>query len=484
MFFKTAVDYHLGSAYSRQTRMGQALDWSNKPNVHKRYPEAESLVLQRDLKLPKVEAHKVLTGETARAPQPLNLVSLSGLLFMSYGFTAQVDYGTDRFYYRSAPSAGALYPVELYILARDIDGLEDGLYHYSLENFALNRLRRGTPPDGFPAPSIILTGLFFRSAWKYKDRAYRYCLLDAGHVAENLSLAGKVLGVRSDFSAHFEDEKLGRYLGLDLDKERPLGVVHLGKSEIKTAAADVNQVDVLPVADMVAPNERVYDGIVQAARITSLPIQGEIKRSLDRPDGEDIMPPRPGWDDFQGLSLMGVLQQRRSRRNFKPKTLVQRDLSRALNMILTPDIGQVLHLGVVTNEIQDMTDGFYDCAPETGALRLRKGGFLSPAIGNAALSQDWVGRANLIFALSAPLARLEADYGPRSFRMAYLAAGRLGQRAYLTAEILGWGCCGIGAFFDDEIQNILGLPREEYPFYLLPLGPVKKRTHGGRPSPK
>ena len=84
--------------------------------------------------------------------------------------------------------------------------------------------------------------------------------------------------------------------------------------------------------------------------------------------------------------------------------------------------------------------------------------------------------------VTSPLGSLEKQLGPRALRAAYLAAGRLGQRAYLAAETLGWGCCGVGAFFDDEVTRLLELPDGVEPLYLLPVGPIKKRTHGGRPT--
>ena len=80
--------------------------------------------------------------------------------------------------------------------------------------------------------------------------------------------------------------------------------------------------------------------------------------------------------------------------------------------------------------------------------------------------------------------KLEESLGPRALRLAYLSAGRVGQRAYLAAESLGWGACGVGAFFDAEVKHLLNLPPAEHPLYLVPVGPIKKRTHGGRPTAK
>ena len=416
--------------------------------------------------------------------RPLNLLLLAELLFMSYGFTHKTEYGREVYLYRAAPSAGALYPVEVYVLAADIDGLEDGLYHYSLMDFELTRLRQGPPPPGLPAPSLALTGLFFRSVWKYRDRALRYCLLDTGHLAENLSLAGSALRLESEFLADFDDDALNEYLGLDREKEAALGLFRLGRRQEASQEASTNQGPApieLPEALPVAPRETSSPLISEAMSLTSAPCRDEVVEAA-RPMGEEFNLPYPLWSEFEGPTLVKALQSRRSRRNFRAATLLQRDLRRALEMILPRGADRYVDLGLVINEIQDIPDGYYRLTGDEYKIIRHRGGFMSPSLADAALSQDWVGRANINLVFSARLGAMEERLGPRALRLAYLTAGRIGQRAYLAAEAMGWGACGIGAFFDRDVSRLLGLDPGEDPLYLLPLGPVKKRTHGGRPT--
>ncbi len=486
MTLESAAGYHRQTKYNREGMSGAGMDWSNKPQLYKVYPDAETVSLPRDLALPRAESWRVLKGGLAREPQPLDLAALSNLLFMAYGFTAQVDYGNELFLYRSAPSAGALYPVEIYLACRGVDGLEDGLYNYSLIDFALTRLRQGPPPESIPAPALIITGLFFRSAWKYNKRAFRYCLLDVGHVAENVDMIGPVLGLPADFRTDFNDEYLSAYLGLDREKEAVLAVMPLGEDwEGKDLTADEEaglSAEGMPQAEPTAGREEIFDLIVQAARLTSAARENSEIQELPQASGDQVSLPDPDWSDLSGPSLVQTLQQRRSRRNFKPRTVHQAEVARVLTSIVTPDVGRFINLGVLTNEVEDLPDGFYFCRPGASGLIRHKSGFLGPDLSKAALGQDWVGRANLILVITSPLARLEEKYGPRALRLAYLAAGRLGQRAYLAAETAGWGCCGVGAFFDDEVSSHLDIPPGEDPLYILPLGPIKKRTHGGRPT--
>ena len=457
------------------------MDPKNRPSPDKIYPGTQSVALPRDLVLPRAEARLALKGDLIRSPQPLNLASLAGLLFMAYGFTDRVELGSEVFLYRSAPSAGALYPTEIYLAAQEIKGLDDGLYHYSLTDFALTRLRQGVPPAGVPAPALILAGLFFRSAWKYLDRAFRYCLLDTGHVAENINLAGPVLGLDTRFTPAFDDDLITGYLGLDRDREAPLGLVRLGPAP--EGSAKTSPLTGPPVSEPIARREEVFDLVASAARLTAAPLAQAQGIDMAWPRGSQIDLPAPDWEGFESPTLVQVLQKRRSRRNFKPRAVLRNELARLLDLVVTPGLEDIrVNIGFLTNEVQDLADGFYHFRVKDRGLERHKGGFLGPGLALSAFSQDWLGRANLIFVLTAPLERLEEALGPRALRLAYLDAGRIGQRAYLAAEAFGWGCCGVGAFFDDDVRQDLDLPPGEEVLYLIPLGPVKQRTHGGRPG--
>lgn len=479
---KTAAEYHFRTIYNPDTMAGGGMDWSNQPNPYKSYPGLESIPLPRELVLPRAEAEKALKSDLHREGESLDLKNLSNLLFMSYGFTSQTQHGTEMFLYRSAPSAGALYPIECYIIAEGINGLEDGLYHYSILDFALTRLRKGAPPANLPSPAIVFTGLFFRSAWKYRDRAYRYCLMDAGHVAENFMINGPVLGLEPVFSAEFDDKAVNDYLGLDTAKEAALAVVHLS-TETKGTANEESAIERDIIAsDPAAPKEMVFDTISRTAELTGVPLSSSPSALPAWTEIEEKEVRPADWDGFESPTLVQVLRGRRSRRNFRPKTLKQNELARALDLIMTEDIGKTLNMSFLLNEVEDFSDGLYVSTDKQYKIRSHIKGFIGPSLSTAALSQDWVGRANIIIVLSAPLEKLEQDLGPRALRLSYLAAGRIGQRIYLAAETMGWGCCGVGAFFDEQVRELLKFPRDEFPLYILPMGPVKKRTHGGRPS--
>ncbi len=186
--------------------------------------------LPRDLQFPKGKLSAIL-GEPAAAglPMPLDVEALSLLLLLSNTHTARARHQEGDFFFRSAASAGALYPTEIYVAAYDVQGVDNGLYHFAIQNHSLDPLRKGdvlgmTQREGSYL-TFFLTAIFFRSSWKYRARAYRYHLLDTGHVAENLILALKASHLPFSVTYDFDDGTVNRLLGLDDQKEVALAVI-------------------------------------------------------------------------------------------------------------------------------------------------------------------------------------------------------------------------------------------------------------------
>ncbi len=212
-------EYHNRTSYDRHAMGGIPLDWANQPDVYKRYPEVEGLPLPREVALPE-----------EGLPQSLSLEMLSRILLLSCTLTARVRHAGGDLHYRSAPSAGALYPCELYAAVGPIPGIEPGLYHYALQDHSLIPLYL-TPSQ--ETLGLFVTAIFFRSAWKYRDRAYRYHLLDAGHVLENLALAFRALHLPYGIQYDFHDESVNDFLGLDARQE-----VCLAMAEVQGTAQE------------------------------------------------------------------------------------------------------------------------------------------------------------------------------------------------------------------------------------------------------
>jgi SagB-type dehydrogenase family enzyme len=167
---------------------------------------------------------------------PLPLSHLSRLLWAAQGITRKTcGHGL-----RTAPSAGALYPVETYLAVHKVEDLDPGIYHYDVQNHALELISAGdfrrdaaeaALGQSFTASAsvvLIWTAVFGRSKAKYRERAYRYVYLDAGHIAQNLALAAVALGLGSCQIAALFDDEVNGLVGADGEAESVIYMTAVG----------------------------------------------------------------------------------------------------------------------------------------------------------------------------------------------------------------------------------------------------------------
>jgi len=212
--------------YSRDKLAGGGLDWTTKPELYKTYPDSKRIALpafapDRSMMLDKVLRQRRSVRDFK--DEALSLSRLGYLLWASTGI-GRTESGYE---FRTAPSAGALYPIETYVIAHNVRKLEPGLYHYAIRGHELEQLkiadfRRPIAMAALgqtmcaTAPVVFVwTAIVERSKWKYRQRAYRYIYLDAGHIAENLALAAVSLGVGTCQVGALFDDEVNRILNVD-----------------------------------------------------------------------------------------------------------------------------------------------------------------------------------------------------------------------------------------------------------------------------
>jgi SagB-type dehydrogenase family enzyme len=182
---------------------------------------------------------------SARAfgPGPIALEQLARVLHMSYGINR--DNAGTHFPrpFRVIPSGGALYPLEIYLHATRVDGLDAGLYHYDPEAHSLDVLREGDQSETIAASMVqrdlgtgaaailFITAVFVRSTFKYGDRGYRFILLEAGHLAQNANLTGQEMGLATLNVGGYADRAIDRYLGFDGVSESTIYMFLIGQPE-------------------------------------------------------------------------------------------------------------------------------------------------------------------------------------------------------------------------------------------------------------
>lgn len=166
--------------------------------------------------------------------KPMALLQLSRLLHRAAGITDPANG------YRAAPSAGALYPLELYVVANNVGQLPQGIYRYDCEGHSLETVRAGDHRRSLLVASLgqdmvlhasavlVLAAVFQRTRWKYRERAYRYVLMECGHVAQNVYLAATSMGLAACAIGAFLDDELNALLALDGKEEAALYILTVG----------------------------------------------------------------------------------------------------------------------------------------------------------------------------------------------------------------------------------------------------------------
>lgn len=210
----------------------------------KPYVDAPKIALPTQVPPSRQDFDDVLWARTsarAFAGEPIELAQLAKVLFMSYAVTRTNEGTHFPRPFRIVPSGGALYPLELYVAAVRVAELEAGLYHYDPEDHSLDVLRVGDEIDrvaGFffqpelaaqAASIVFVSAVFQRSDFKYGDRAYRFVLLEAGHLGQNAVLCAEGMGLAAATIGGFLDRDVDRYLGFDGLSESTVYVVMLGQ---------------------------------------------------------------------------------------------------------------------------------------------------------------------------------------------------------------------------------------------------------------
>lgn len=215
---------------------------------YKSYPTFPQVSLPKEFDKSKLPIEEIIEKRrTIRdfSGHPLSIEEISKLLHFSYGITGSVPIPhltTLLQYFRAAPSAGALYPLEIYLVAWNIKNMEPGIYHYHVLHHALECLEKGDFSDLAGEYTIskeitkkacvlfLISAIFQRTMFKYQERGYRFVLLDAGHVAQNLCLIATSMNLGVVLVGGFLDDELNRILKIDGVNETVVYPIIVGRA--------------------------------------------------------------------------------------------------------------------------------------------------------------------------------------------------------------------------------------------------------------
>lgn len=390
------------------------------------------------------------------------------MLSLTSAITFQKQYREGTHALRVQPSAGALYPTELYVQLRGINGLIDGIYHLEPNNNCLTLIYELIDDglEGYWDESQLIKGciflvscVYFRSSWKYKNRSLRYCFLDSGHqlgaieaamyVAPHLAQAftgneaHSVLHQPAQLRFDFDHLALNDDFGFET-KEFATAMVIVGEAKPKPVRRLRSPLPVVAATDYFEPNR-----FIEASYKQTLAPRSEQPHQLNLPPSAPKFPIEPSqW--------LQAIQQRRSARRFYP-TAIDRSvfwtICEAMQPAILSEHPEDLEIYAVVHRVTGLAPGIYRSRfSDRDVTRydyLQPGEFQNRT-GYLCVNQAIARDCAVIFFLVSTGA---------NYRVALQQSGIVGQRIYLAATALNIGCSGVGAFFDDETQAFLGTDR-------------------------
>ncbi|MFB2978257.1 SagB/ThcOx family dehydrogenase [Microseira sp. BLCC-F43] len=500
-----AQHYHERTKYDPETisTKSQGLDWSKQPSPFKEYKFGTTFDLKPYLK------------DTLESKNPSDTHRwwrrLSRLLFCSYGLTARVPtMFAEPLYLRSAPSAGGLYPAEVYLISRGTPLLPPGLYNYqskthSLIHFWEDSVWTALQEACFWHPvleatqlTLVTTAIFYRSAWRYQDRAYRRIFLDTGHLLGNIELAGAIAQYRPHLIGGFADEAVNQLLYLNSEQEGAIAVIPLAD------LLDVKQNLPLAPTTLPTPPQIDYPNLLDGELLPYFHRATQIELSPSAPQIPAVVEPEKSLEDKYNFpfclkvstqtspidwgenlqALENTILRRRSTRSYTGANLTLDELNALLDFTYQPqhyiDGGldaspdyfdlSLIETFIAVSGVDGLEEGCYYYAPLAEELRQIRFKNFRPQLHYLCLGQELGRDAAAVLFHTADLKQAVAKHGDRVYRYLHMDAGHLGQRLNLAAIRLNLGVSGIGGFFDNQVNEVLGIPADEAVLYITTLG--------------
>ncbi len=493
--------YHEETKY-HEAKMGKyqrQLDWNAQPLPYKEYHSEKKVPLIPYLPF----QNNPLTGEPLTPAReevgyPIGRDEISRLLYFTNGVTGILQYITGgKLFLRAAPTAGGLYPTEIYVAIRDLSALENGIYNFQARDHCLSPVWEGNFWSEFESYCmqheaiaqahllIIMTAVYQRSAWRYQERAYRRILLDTGHVIGNLTAYAPHEGFSPCPIGGFFDAALNRLLFLDESQEGVLAVIALPQSGkvnpdgIRQTSPGSSRKSVpeerplqlqLHAASSIVPDETTGEGAWE-----TLP-------TFDFLESRHPMQPTLSLThtltDLGEEDLTQTILRRRSTRAYTGGAFSPTQVSSLLSYAYAPFSSRrhslfapsILETYVILQNVDEWHEGVYYYAPRSLSLRLLAAGDFRPQSWHFCLGQEIARDAAAIVIHVAHLKMALEQYGDRAYRYLHMDAGQIGQRLNLAAVHLGLGASGIGGFYDDEVNALLGLSLDHIVVYITTLG--------------
>lgn len=438
----------------RIVRGFEPLDRARFPFFFKRYPSGLPRVpLPRDLPRTSATALAVLAGTADVASAELDLPALSRVLHLSAGVVRTADTPVTTWLFRAAGSAGGRFPLEVYAVVPEGHAVPAGVHWYHPLDHALVQV--GPAPSG-TAPALVVTGVPWRTGWKYRERGHRHVYWDAGTMLSQVLAVADSAGLGAELYTRFPDASVAQLVGADGVHEWPVAVVAFG--------------DGAPALDA--------GGAAAAGDVDAEPIEFPLVTAAQRAGDRDVL--GSPWargapvdvpaesDTVEEVVLTRSSQRLMDRRRGLPERTLRIAVSVALRGIGVPHF-------VVVNDVEGLAPGVYrwpDLETPTRAAELRD------ELYRVCSEQDLPADAAFVVIGAIDLTTLD----DREYREAQLAAGLVEGRLHLLAYALGASASGM-TFVDSEVPELLGEALDGLLFTCVGVPEYPSRRGGGPGAP-
>ena len=501
------IDYHDRTKHhpERYANGPGGLDWANQPDPFRRFKGAPAFRLSlaaRDDTPPAA----ALFGAATVTSQPFTLERLSLYLELSLSLSARKETGSSSWYLRMNPSSGNLHPTEAYAVLPSLEGLPGGagVYHYAPLDHTLEQRARW-PQDSTPEVAglhVGLTSITWREAWKYGERAFRYCQHDVGHALAALRFAAAALGWRVQLLPEWDDAHLARLLGLDraedfadAEPETPELLVRVIVKE--SAATTLSPAAGAAIEWFGRANRLSHCHVEWPVIDEAIAASARTAASAKPTESVELIAWPPPSPPACGRSAGQLIRQRRSAVDFDGVTYISRKtflaiLDTTLPRTLAPPFDAWpfpprLNLVLMVHRVTGLDPGLYlwlrtpadanglrraigknlkwesvtDSAITTLLYRLGQGD-LRDFARTLSCHQDIAADGAFSLGMVARFEPVLRERGAAAYRELFWEAGMIGQALYLAAEAAGVRGTGIGCYFDEVLHRALGLAGHDW----------------------
>jgi hypothetical protein len=402
-------------------------DTDRLPWFYKRYDQdLPTVALPRELPTTTASTVRVLAGTAEITPGTLDLPQASRLLHLSAGVVRTMVRPYATWLFRAAGSAGGRFPLELYLAVPEGHDAPAGVHWYQPEEHALVQV--GPAPQG-GAPTVVVTGVPWRTGWRYRERGYRHVYWDAGTMLSQLLAVATSAGLEPSLFTRFPDAEVTSLVGVDGIHEWPLAVVALSGDKPAITATG-------PAAP----------GLVDTAPV-EFPLETAAQRAGDLDAlGDPWKHPDPVETPItEGPPIDTVVLSKGSTRLLDRTKSVSLDMFRTSMLAAMRGI-DVLHT-IAVHAVDGMTPGIYrwpDSEP-------RRAGDVRDELYRLAFEQELAQDAAFVTIGTADIGALD----DRGYREAQLGAGIVEGRLHLLGYAMGAAASGM-TFADSELEGVVG----------------------------